>query len=258
MKRSIVPVQELQPGGSDSPRTVAEAIYHRLREDIVWNRLPPGAALRSDELRDAYGVGISPLREALSKLVAERLVTTVGQKGFRVAPLTAEGVMDIMETRLVLEREALTRSLRNGDIAWETEVVASYHGLSRVAIPRGPGDDAQLWARHHRRFHMSLLAACGSRWMLDLAALLFDQAARHRAVRALLVPRPKLNRDAAGEHRKIFEAVLARDAKAAVSALDSHYRTTAEHVVAALRHVPKIKSKDSGRILDRRGRKRLA
>jgi hypothetical protein len=48
------------------------------------------------------------------------------------------------------------RSLLKGDSAWETEVAASYHVLSRVPMPRGPGDDAESWARHHRRFHMSL------------------------------------------------------------------------------------------------------
>jgi DNA-binding GntR family transcriptional regulator len=242
MKRSIARVPELEVARSDVPRTVAEAIYHRLREDIVWNRLPPNAALRSDQLRATYGVGVSPLREALSRLAAEHLVTTVGQKGFRVAPVTTESVVDIMETRLVIEREALMRSLRKGDIAWETEVVASYHVLSRVRIARGPGDDAETWARHHRRFHMSLLSGCGSHWLLGLAELLFDQAERHRAIRARLVPRPKLNRDIAAEHRKIFEAALARDTKAALSALDRHYRKTAEHVIAALGHVPGMSS----------------
>jgi GntR family transcriptional regulator, carbon starvation induced regulator len=236
MKRSIARVPELEVARSDVPRTVAEAIYYRLREDIVWNRLPPDAALRSDQLRATYGVGVSPLREALSRLAAEHLVTTVGQKGFRVAPVTTESVVDIMETRLVIEREALMRSLRKGDIAWETEVVASYHVLSRVPIARRPGDDAQSWARHHRRFHMSLLSACGSHWLLELAGLLFNQAERHRAIRARLVPRPKLNRDIAAEHKKIFEAALARDTKAALTVLDRHYRKTAEHVIAALGH----------------------
>lgn len=254
MKRSIVQVTESEAAGSDVPRTVAEAVYQRLREDIVWNRLPPNAALRSDELRATYGVGVSPLREALSRLVAEHLVTTVGQKGFRVAPVTAAGVVDIMETRLVIEKEALMRSLRGGDLAWETEVVASYHGLSRVAIPRGPGDDVESWARHHRRFHMSLLSACGSHWLFEFAKLLFDQAERHRAIRARLVPRPKLNRDIAAEHKKIFEAVLARDAKAAVSALDGHYRKTAEHVTAALGHVPRVNSAGARKSLTGRRR----
>lgn len=57
MKRSIDRVSDPEVSGSDAPKTVAEAICQQLREDIVWNRLPPNAALRSDELRAAYGVG---------------------------------------------------------------------------------------------------------------------------------------------------------------------------------------------------------
>jgi hypothetical protein len=63
----------------------------------------------------------------------------------------------------------------------------------------------------------------------------------HRAIRARLVPRPKPSRGIA-EHKKIFEAVLGRDAKAALSALEQHYGKTAEHVIAALGHVPRLNS----------------
>jgi GntR family carbon starvation induced transcriptional regulator len=239
MKRSVahasVPLEV-----AEAPRTLAESTYRRLRQDILWGVLAPGAPLRSDELRSSYGVGISPLREALSRLAAERLVTAVEQRGFRVAPLTIEDVLDTLETRLVMEREALARSIGRGDIAWETAVVASFHALSRSAIPKSPGPDAELWAYHHRHFHMALLAACGSRWQIELACLLFDQAERHRILRARIGPLPKLTRDTTAEHRQIFEAVMARNAKKALAALDRHYRTTAEQVVAALKRAPKL------------------
>lgn len=225
---------------ADAPRTLAESIYRRLRQDILWGLLAPAAPLRSDELRSTYNVGVSPLREALSRLVAERLVTTVGQRGFRVAPLTIEDVLDTLETRLVIEREALARSIGSGDIAWETSVVAAFHTLSRTRIPKSPGPEAEIWARHHREYHMALLAACGSRWQLELAGLLFDQAERHRILRARIGPLPKLARDTAAEHKQIFDAALGRDTKAAMAALDAHYRTTAGQVVAALKRAPKL------------------
>ncbi len=242
MKRSLAPEPHHAEAGDAAPRTVAEAVYKRLRQDIVWNRLPPNAPLRSDELRAAYDVGVSPLREALSRLVSERMVTAVGQKGFRVAALSAADVIDIMETRLVIESEALTRSIRNGDTAWERELVASFHGVSRAPVPQITGADAEVWASHHRQFHMALIGACGSRWQFDLSALLFDQAERYRAVRARIVPSPRLKRSVVAEHRELFEAAMARDARAAVKALDRHYRATADAARAALEHVPALKS----------------
>lgn len=239
MKRSVTAVQDFDLLAVDTPRTLAEAIYRRIRQDILWGHLPPGAPLRSDELRSAYDVGVSPLREALSRLVAERLVTTVGQRGFRVAPLTVDDVVDTWQTRFVIEREALVRSIEAGDIGWESSLVASYHALSRMPIPKNPGASTETWAKHHRRFHMALLAACGSRWLIDLAGLLFDQAERHRILRARLGPRPKLARDVATEHKQIFDAAIARNPKMAVQALEKHYRATAEQVVAALKRTLK-------------------
>ena len=105
----------------------------------MWGWPCAGSALRSDELRARYNVGISPLREALTRLDSERLVTSVGQRGFRVAPLTAYDVEDTMTTRIVIEREALARSIEKAISRWETAVVAAFHGLSRNPIPKEPG-----------------------------------------------------------------------------------------------------------------------
>ena len=238
MKRSVATAHAFESRHEGSPRTIAESIYRRIRQDILWVQLPPGSPLRSDELRARFGVGISPLREALTRLASERLVTAVGQRGFRVAPLTAYDVEDTMKTRLVIEREALARSIRDGDIAWETAIVAAFHALSRNPIPKEPGTATETWAMHHRQFHMALLSACGSRWHMDLAGLLFDQAERHRMLRAKFGPQKKLKRDTVHEHKQIFDAALSRDVKAAVRALERHYETTAEQVAAVLSRLP--------------------
>jgi GntR family transcriptional regulator, carbon starvation induced regulator len=240
MKRSVAEDRSADPDQDGLPRTIAESIYRRIRQDILWMQLAPGSALRSDELRARYNVGISPLREALTRLASERLVTSVGQRGFRVAQLTAYDVEDTMATRIVIEREALARSIENGDIAWETAVVAAFHGLSRHPIPKEPGAATETWAIHHRQFHMALISACGSRWQMELAGLLFDQAERHRLLRAKFAPQKKLKRDTVREHRQIFEAALARDVKAAVRALEKHYQTTAKQVGAVLARTPRL------------------
>ena len=236
MKRSAPsgPLPDLAAAEGKSARTLAEATYFRLRSDIVWGVLPPGTALRSDELRATYEVGVSPLREALTRLTAEQLVVSVGQRGFRVAPISPANVVDVMETRLVIETAALSRSIREGGLDWETRVVAAFHALSGTTIPRIPGPDAEAWASAHRAFHMALLGACGSVWQLHLADLLFDQAERFRNIRARDVPTGRLNRDTAREHTEIFEAAMQRRIDDALAALDAHYRATVCDVLHAI------------------------
>jgi GntR family transcriptional regulator, carbon starvation induced regulator len=243
MKRTVAEALPPEPDHNGLPRTIAESIYRRLRQDILWGRFVPGSPLRSDQLRARYDVGISPLREALTRLASERLVTTVGQRGFRVAPLTAYDVEDTMATRLVIEGEALARSIERGDMAWETSLVGAFHALSRNPIPKEPGPSTELWALQHRQFHMALLSACGSRWHMELAGLLFDQAERHRILRSKFGSQKILKRDTVREHKQIFDAALSRDVKTAVRALGKHYRATAEQVVSVLSRVPRIVAK---------------
>ena len=229
------PIGQFEASNIGAPKTVSEKAYRILRSDIVWGKLKPGAPLRSDELRRKYDVGISPLREALSRLTTERLVTSAGQRGFSVAPIDESTVIDISETRLVIECAALKRSIERGDVDWETRIVAAHHALSRASIPISQGPEAEIWAARHREFHMSLLSASDSEWMMYLAGLFFDQAERFRIVRALTAESTDTERDPLREHQAIVDAVLERDAARAEETLRRHYQTTTDFVLASLK-----------------------
>jgi len=229
MKRSSSKPVSLPEG--DAPRTLAEAVYRKARQDILEGKLAADTPLRSEELMRIYEVGISPLREALSRLVSERLVTLNGQRGFRVAPVTIADVRDTMETRIMLDSQALTKSMNAASLAWESNIVSTFHALSRISDLPSPTPEA--WSRHHRDFHMALLSACGSPWLLSITAMLYDHAERHRML-ALSEDEKSHHRDAQQEHRQIMEAVLGGNERTALAALDLHYRVTADTVVAAL------------------------
>jgi GntR family carbon starvation induced transcriptional regulator len=230
VEKSMIPTLEHDRG---APRTLSELVYRKLRSDIVWGKLAPAAPLRSDELRHAYDIGISPLREALSRLVSERMVTSTGQRGFRVAPISKKDIIDVTETRLVVETAALKRSIENGDVAWESALVASHHALSRIRVPSSQGPEAELWAARHRALHLALLAACGSEWQLHLADLFFDQAERFR-ISAIRIPESVSVRDPAKEHQEIVAAALDRDSERAVELLERHYRSTMRLVLETI------------------------
>ena len=70
MKRSVAEIHAIHPDQTGGSRTIAESAYRRIRQDILWGRFAPGSPLRSDELRARYGVGVSPLHEALTRALA--------------------------------------------------------------------------------------------------------------------------------------------------------------------------------------------
>ena len=96
-------------------------------------------------LKDRYGLSVGPLREAMSRLSAERLIDQEGQRGFRVAPLRAKEAAEIGEMRLLVEAEALRKSIPAGDTAWEEGVITTFFRLEQVET--APGRDAETLAR---------------------------------------------------------------------------------------------------------------
>ena len=118
--------------GTTTPRTLVERAYLSLRHDVVCGKLAPGERLRVEHLKDQYEVGAGTLREALSLLVSDALVTSEGQRGFRVAPISLADLEDVTNTRVMLETEALRQSIRRGDAQWEAALVASYRLLTEV------------------------------------------------------------------------------------------------------------------------------
>jgi DNA-binding GntR family transcriptional regulator len=125
--------------------TLAEKAYDSLRRDIVTGQLKPGAPLRMAKLSQRYEMGFSPLREALNRLQAERLVTSVALKGFSVAPLSMEEMWDATNTRILIEQRALRLSIEQGGDEWEAGIVGSLHALLLQAA-RGSATEAEARA----------------------------------------------------------------------------------------------------------------
>lgn len=216
-----------------APKTLVEAAYHRLREDIVNGVHAPGAKLRVEHLKDDYAVGAGTLREALTRLVADALVIAQGQRGFRVAPISLADFEDITETRVLLETEALRQSIAHGDVAWEGEVAAAFHRLTRAQEKLGKrsGPSLDEWEERNRAFHESLIAACPSAWTRRFVAILYRHSERYR--RLSLARRP-LPRDLHGEHAGLYQATVDRDARRAAALLAEHLRLTLQ----AIRQLP--------------------
>jgi len=86
--------------------------------------------------------------------------------------------------------------------------------------------EAQLWKRHDREFPRALIAACGSRVLLETHALIYDRYLRYQMVAA--VYRGDV---AAGEHRLLRDCALARDWKRAQDTLTRHVQACVTHII---------------------------
>jgi DNA-binding GntR family transcriptional regulator len=211
------------------PLSLGEQVYQRIRADIVFGRIPPGAKLRLDRMKAEYGAGIGTLREILNRLAAEGLVLAEGQRGFEVPPLTEQNLRELADLRLLLESHALAQSFAAGDMEWEGRVVAAHHKLHVMERRMLAGAaETGLWKRYDWEFHQALISACGSRELMAAHASAFDKYLRY-----LMVSLCFRGEAAAAEHRALRDAALARDAGLAIDVLKRHVASCVEETLAS-------------------------
>ena len=219
--------------------SLTQFAHDRLRADLLACRLKPGERLVINQLCQKLNVSLGAVREALSRLTSEGLVIAEPQRGFRVAPISAEDLKDLTAVRLEIELLCLKDSMAHGDVRWEAGLVAANHMLAHTP-ERTSGDFRLLneaYAVAHRSFHEALVAGCKSPWLLKLRTLLYDQSERYRR---LSVPLAERERDVNSEHRAITDAALARDVPRAASLLTTHLERTSQILLhtAIAQHAP--------------------
>ena len=182
------------------------------------------------------------MREALSRLEAERLVTATPNRGFFVAPVSRADLEDLTRARLVIEVPLIEEAIEKGDSNWEDAIVTAHFRLARCKTPvEDPTDEGiTLWEQKHEAFHAALLSASTSRWLCLLHGQLKDQLRRHQR---FLTITPTLNATqgscesseaiaalreatAIAPHTKLMEAALDRNIPAARAILTEHIGAT--------------------------------
>jgi DNA-binding GntR family transcriptional regulator len=212
--------------GSD---TLSERAANLVERDIIAGDLAPGARLGIVDLVQRYEIGATPLREGLSRLISRGLIVGIGQRGFRVAEVSRDDLMDITRMRTVVEIEALRLAMAQGDDAWEAGIVSALHQMRRHIQRTGNEfrEGAPDFDRLHKGFHTALLAACGSKRLLAAHSDLYDQAYRYRRV---MMRSFDSGEEFVEAHQSLADQVLARDLVEAPTMLAAHLHSTLDFV----------------------------
>jgi len=213
--------------GHDTP-TLATSATNRLRADIMGCVLEPGQTLRFDWLREKYKISISPLREALTRLVSEGLVALTDYRGYRVAPLSIAHLLDLALVRKETEALAIRLAIQRGDDHWESSILAAFHTLAKTSGRGGQQLFDPEWEQRHRMFHSSLYAACGSPILLAQIAQLNNQWARYRLLSGRYMSH---RRDILQEHSELKDSAVARDAVTATRCIQKHIQMSADSIL---------------------------
>jgi GntR family carbon starvation induced transcriptional regulator len=219
--------------GIDQTATQADQAYEIMAAEILDGRLAPGAKISISEIAVRLGFSPGSVREALSRLSAEKWTVATAQKGYSVTPVSVSDLRDLTRTRITIEQLCLRSAIAHGDVEWETSAVAAFYRLHRIPmVMTEPARLSQSWAAAHTTFHAALVAGSDSQWMLTLRAQLYAQSERYRYLSVALA---RKNRDADTEHKAILDACLARDADLACKLIAEHLQRTADILLTSPR-----------------------
>jgi len=200
-----------------------DRIVTRLRERILSGHLPGGIQLRQQRIAQEFGVSRIPVREALSRLEAEGLVTREHNRGCVVASMSLEDIEESLDIRIALEGRALRLAIprmKAADIAALGEV------LDRYAKASSPAQ----WSELNLEFHLRLFRPAARPRLTRMIEDLIRGTDRYLRVYISFI----VGRDTPlEEHRRIVRACRERDVDKAVGLLEAHIGRTQKVLSAA-------------------------
>ena len=210
--------------------TKTDIICEKLHQDIISNVFAPGERLPLSLLKERYQVGASPLREALSCLTTSGLVELEPQCGFRVPNISIEELFDIYRIRESIMNLAIEMAIAQRDDAWEAELVASHHRLTRYLTSQNK-IEVDEWERRQKDFFQMIVKGAKSPWLQKIHDMLFDQAARYRmlCLHKHFLNKKVLNK-VVDENQQLVDSILAKDLKKALKISQQIYRDSAENI----------------------------
>lgn len=178
--------------------------HAQLREALLAGRFEPGSALILRQLADTFGTSITPVRDAVSRLVAQKVLEQGPRNSALVPDVRANALKDLTLVRCELEgRAAREAALRgNGQGVRELEdLLAEMRGM--IALRRLDG-----YLEVHRRFHFGVYAMAGIPILVEMIENLW---LRCGPVLSFVVPEYVLSLKGTDHHAALVAAIRAGD-----------------------------------------------
>lgn len=189
-----------QPPRSESAK---QEVYRLLKADIVTGVFDMGEKLNENQLARRYGLGKTPVREALGMLQQERLVEALPRVGYLTSRVTIQEVDDLFELRKIVEGAAAEKAAANATEE-DLQFLEQIHSDFRA----GDRESYLTFLEENREFHCTMASASGNRSLAEVVARL------HERVQRLVILRLDLSanvEELVGEHYRILAALRERN-----------------------------------------------
>jgi len=186
--------------------TLQDHVYRQLCELILNGEIAPGQLITIQALADVFGVSAMPVREALQRLSAARVLAVISGRSIGIPPLTGERLVDLRRVRLEVESLAAIWAIPNIDAPEIDKLEKSVRAMD-AAVQSG---DNRQYLRGNREFHFTIYQAARSESLLAIIETLWLQISPYFHLLRASGNYFKANK----QHQLILAAIRRRDAAA--------------------------------------------
>ena len=208
----------------------AELIANALRADILQGKRKSKRPLRQDEIAAQFGVSKIPVREALSQLKTEGLVTFSPNRGAVVSTLSPNEVDEIYTIRVALETVALGRAIPQLTIGDLTQAELILKTIDHE-------QDITRWGELNWQFHALLYRAANMPRLLNWVQILHVNVARYLVIHLAGLDYQTVSQ---GEHRAILDSCRQGDVHSATVLLTDHLQSASNKLKAFLDELEEV------------------
>jgi GntR family transcriptional regulator, rspAB operon transcriptional repressor len=198
-----------------APMPLAQAAYEKLRNMILTGELPPETAITENSIVDRLGIGKTPVREAMRRLVLEGLLDVTPRLGYTVTAITQQDVEDLFQMRVINEVAA-------AQLAADRLSEAAFARLTELSSVGYAPDDRESMLRYigvNAEFHDIIARGSGNARLADLIDRLMQECRRFIQIAILSDAHGQL---VIAQHVAIIAALRARDPEAVEAAVRAH------------------------------------
>ena len=210
-----------------TPQSLRDLAYEAIKHKIITCAFKPGEYINEAGVSAVLGLGRTPVHQAIDRLMLDGMVDVIPRKGVIVKPVSFDEVIQIIETRLLIEPQAIGLATERAD---ETEIKALSDVLTRAEQWTAVRNIEQMMLLD-REFHFVLARATKNGVFGDILCRLHERSLRFWFISLTDVAH---HSEVQNEHRRIFEAVKAREVEKAQTAMRDHIESFRSNVVRYL------------------------
>jgi DNA-binding GntR family transcriptional regulator len=211
-------------------QTLGERAYSQLADLLMSGRLAPGEKLSLRAAADVLGVSIMPVREAVSRLVADRALEVAPNRAVRVPPMSAAQFRDLTKVRIAIEGHAAAEAARNlskGDLAAIADAEEAMRAESKAKAP-----DLPRAVELNKTFHFAVYEAAHSPILAEIIRALWLKSGPIINLDLRENPERLAQGGAIRFHADVRKAIASGDAEAARAGIAADISGAAEFILS--------------------------